>query len=82
MAKAITLVSTTAEGQMAELAGKIQLLEITDTAGNQPNNMSIVPDAEAGTVAITFTSDATFGTDPTTGALTFTMDEYLVDANP
>jgi len=80
MAKAVTLVSTTVEGQFAELAGKVQLLESLNTAGDQPNNISVVPDAEAGNIAITFTANATFGVDSTTGALTFTVNEYLADA--
>lgn len=75
MAASRTTVATTLEAQMLEVASAMQIAELADTTNN-PNNVQVTPDFEAGTVSITATLPATFSLN-TDGSLKVIPTVYL-----
>ncbi len=75
MAAAIETTATTLEGQLWEVALKVQIAELADTTNN-PNNIQTTIDTENQTVSVTFTAPATF-TVSNAGALVAAPTPYL-----
>lgn len=60
MAASVQTNSTSLEGQLWELAVKAQLAELAVPEETRPNNVTTTVDIDAGTIAVTFTTPATF----------------------
>ncbi|MDZ7970510.1 MAG: hypothetical protein RM368_37230 [Nostoc sp. DedSLP03] len=76
MADSVETVATTLEGQLWELAVRAQAAELAIPAETRPNNVTTTIDTENQTVAVTFTSPATF-TVSAAGALVAAPTPYL-----
>lgn len=75
MAASITLASTTAEGQIFELANGLQALEYAQPEASRPNRVSVTVDTEGKSIAIAVTLDATLT--PTGSDLKISPVPYL-----
>jgi hypothetical protein len=75
MAASVTTVATTLEGQLWELALRVQLAEKADTTNN-PNNIQASVDTENQLISITFSAPASF-TVNSAGALVASPTAYL-----
>jgi hypothetical protein len=76
MAAAIDTTATTLEGQLWEVANRVQLAEAQIPIEDRPTNVTTTVDTENSTVSVTFTAPATF-TIGTTGALIASPTPYL-----
>lgn len=76
MAAAVPTTATTLEGQLFEVATRVQLAELAEPAETRPNNIQTNLDIENGTVSITFTAPATF-TIGAAGQMVATPTAYL-----
>ncbi len=76
MAAAIDTVSTTLEGQLWEVALRVQVAELAVDPATRPNNVTTTIDTENQTVSVTFTSPATFSVSAG-GALVAAPTAYL-----
>lgn len=75
MADPITTTATSLEAQLLEVAGAMQEAELALPEAERPDNVSIIPDVENGSISVSVTLAATFAA--TGGELTFTTTEYL-----
>ncbi|MBD2503416.1 hypothetical protein [Anabaena azotica] len=76
MAAAVQTTATTLEGQLFEVANRVQLAELSQPADARPNNVQVALDPEGGTVSITFSAPASF-TIGAAGQLVATPVAYL-----
>ena len=76
MAAAVATVAATLEGQIWEVASRLQAAELAQPAETRPNNTTTTIDTENGTVSVTFTAPATFSISGA-GALVASPTAYL-----
>jgi hypothetical protein len=76
MAAAIDTTATTLEGQLWEVANRVQIAELNEPVETRPTNVTTTVDTENQTVSVTFTAPATF-TISATGALIASPTPYL-----
>jgi hypothetical protein len=60
MAASVETTATTLEGQLFEIANRVQLAELAQPVETRPNNIQVALDTENGTISITFSAPATF----------------------
>ena len=76
MAAAIPTTANTLEGQLFEIANRVQLAELSQPEENRPNNIQVNLDTENGTLSLTFSAPATFSIN-SSGQLVATPTPYL-----
>ncbi|WP_375505668.1 hypothetical protein [uncultured Nostoc sp.] len=76
MAAAATLVATTLEGQLWEVAIRAQIAELAIAPETRPNNVQTTIDTENKLVTVTFSAPATFAVSAA-GALVANPVAYL-----
>ena len=76
MAASVTTTATTLEGQAFEIAQRLQTLELASSGDPIPNQVTIDPDFEAGTIAISITLPISYTTGAG-GVMNVTAGTYL-----
>jgi hypothetical protein len=76
MAASITTTATNLVAQVLEVAGALQSAELALPVETRPDNISITPDAEGGTISISMSIPVTFSS--AGGSVQFTAVDYLV----
>jgi hypothetical protein len=76
MAASIGSNATTLEGQLWEIALRVQLAELAIDAATRPNNIQVNVDTENQIVSVTFSVPATFSVSPD-GSLVASPTAYL-----
>ncbi|MCL6750066.1 hypothetical protein KBT16_03370 [Nostoc sp. CCCryo 231-06] len=76
MATGVTPVATILEGQLWEIAVRVQVAELAIDPATRPNNIQTTIDTENQTVSVTFSCPATFSLS-SSGALVASPTAYL-----